>query len=75
MYAPPFYIFNPKIHPMIVRIIGLTIGISCSLLLAIHAYYYLSGQESPLRDWLGPLILLTILSGSLLRLARQRPEK
>jgi hypothetical protein len=60
---------------MIYRMIGLVTGISCSLLLAIHAYYYLSGQESPLQGWLGPLILLTILSSSLLRLARQRPEK
>ena len=59
---------------MILRIIGLTIGLAAALLLAIHAYFYLSGQVSPLRDWVAPLILLTILSGSILRYARQKPS-
>lgn len=59
---------------MIPRIIGLTLGLTAALLLAIHAYFYLSGQASPLRDWVAPLILLTILSGSILRYARQKPS-
>ena len=57
---------------MILRIIGLTLGLAAALLLAIHAYFYLSGQASPLRGWVAPLILLTILSGSILRYARQK---
>lgn len=57
---------------MILRTIGLTIGLFAALLLAIHAYYYLSGQASPLREWVGPLILLTIISGSILRYVRRQ---
>jgi hypothetical protein len=57
---------------MILRIIGLSVGLVATLLLAIHAYFYLSGQVSPMRDWVAPLILLTILSGSILRYARQK---
>ena len=57
---------------MILRIIGLSVGLVATLLLAIHTYFYLSGQVSPLRDWVAPLILLTILSGSILRYARQK---
>lgn len=66
------YLYTYKTVPMILRIVGLTIGLVAALLLAIHAYYYLSGRESPLREWVGPLILLTILSGSFLRHARRQ---
>lgn len=59
---------------MVLRIAGLVLGISGTLLLACHAYYYLSGQASPLHKWLGLLILMTIMGSSLLRMARRRSE-